>query len=244
MVTHTSSTDIVRLAAPLPADHQPVAVYLAGLAAGSKPTMRQALNSTAKLVTGDENATAADVPWHQMRFQHVQKIRQELEADDEDPRICAIGDRYLITYSAYSRHGVRIGLAQTQDFHSIERIALITQADYRNVVLFPEKFNGRYARLDRPHSEISPWSIWIPFSPDLIHWGDSQVVMKPQQYHWDEMKIGPGATPFATEQGWLHIYHGVFPTMDGTVYRLGVAESGYCSRRIPGKSWLCPQCCF
>ena len=68
MVTHTSSTDIVRLAAPLPADHQPVAVYLVGLAAGSKPTMRQALNSTAKLVTGDENATAADVPWHQMRF--------------------------------------------------------------------------------------------------------------------------------------------------------------------------------
>jgi predicted GH43/DUF377 family glycosyl hydrolase len=141
----------------------------------------------------------------------------------EDPRICPFGDRYLITYSAYSRHGVRIGLAQTPDFHSIERIALITQADYRNVVLFPKKFNGRYARLDRPHSEISPWSIWISFSPDLIHWGDSQVVMKPQQYHWDEMKIGPGATPFATEQGWLHIYHGVFPTMDGSVYRLGVA---------------------
>ena len=35
--------------------------------------------------------------------------------------------------------------------------------------------------------------------------------------------IGPGATPFATDRGWLHIYHGVFPTMDGSVYRLGVA---------------------
>ena len=47
--------------------------------------------------------------------------------------------------------------------------------------------------------------------------------MKPVQYHWDEMKIGPGATPFRTSRGWLHIYHGVFPTMDGAVYRLGVA---------------------
>ncbi len=141
----------------------------------------------------------------------------------EDCRICEIEGEYLLTYSAYSRHGVRIGLARTRDFDSIERIALITQADLRNVVIFPQKFDGRYARLDRPHSEISPWAMWISYSPDLMHWGDSQVVIKPVQYHWDEMKLGPGATPIKTAQGWLNIYHGVFPTMDGSVYRLGVA---------------------
>ncbi len=141
----------------------------------------------------------------------------------EDPRVCLIDGQYLVTYSAYSGHGVRIGLARTTDFKSLERIALITQADYRNVVLFPKKFGGRFARLDRPHSEISPWSIWISYSPDLIHWGDSRLIMKPAPYHWDQMKIGPGATPIETSQGWLHIYHGVFETMDGAVYRLGVA---------------------
>ncbi len=141
----------------------------------------------------------------------------------EDCRICGIDGEYLLTYSAYSRHGVRIGLARTRDFDSIERVALITQADLRNVVIFPQKFDGRYARLDRPHSEISPWAMWISYSPDLVHWGDSRVVIKPVQYHWDEMKIGPGATPIKTPQGWLNIYHGVFPTMDGSVYRLGVA---------------------
>jgi len=141
----------------------------------------------------------------------------------EDPRITLLEDTYYITYSAYSRHGVRTGLAKTSDFKSVERVAFITQADYRNTVLFPEKIKGKYARLDRPHSYISPWSIWISYSPDLRHWGDSKLVMKSAPYHWDQAKIGPGAPPIRTNKGWLSIYHGVFPTMDGHVYRLGVA---------------------
>ena len=141
----------------------------------------------------------------------------------EDPRITYIDGEYLITYSAYSHHGVRIGLAKTRDFHSVERFAFISEPDMRNVVIFPQRFDGRYARLDRPHSEINPWSIWLSWSPDLIHWGESEVVMKPLQYHWDELKIGPGAPPIRTEQGWLSIYHGAFDTMGGAVYRLGVA---------------------
>jgi predicted GH43/DUF377 family glycosyl hydrolase len=150
-------------------------------------------------------------------------FREYEEYGVEDPRVTFIDGEYVITYSAYSRHGVRIGLAKTGDFEKIERFALITEADYRNVVIFPGKFNGLYARLDRPHSEISPWSIWISYSPDLRYWGDARVIMKPAAYHWDQMKIGPGAPPFKTGQGWLNIYHGVFPTMSGSVYRLGAA---------------------
>jgi len=63
----------------------------------------------------------------------------------EDMRICPVEDYYLLTYSAYSRHGVRIALARTIDFEKVERIALITQADLRNVVIFPQKFGGKYA---------------------------------------------------------------------------------------------------
>lgn len=141
----------------------------------------------------------------------------------EDPRIVFINGEYLITYSAYSKYGVRIGLAKTKNFKTVDRFSLITEADYRNVVIFPEKFGDLYVRLDRPHSDISPWSIWISYSPDLKYWGESKLIIKPQQYHWDAMKIGPGAPPIKTSRGWLNIYHGVFPTMDGCVYRLGVA---------------------
>ena len=141
----------------------------------------------------------------------------------EDPRICFIDGEYLITYSCYSRHGVRVGLARTRDFVGLERVALITQADNRNVVIFPARLGGLYARLDRQHSEIMPWSIWLSYSPDLVHWGSSVPVIRPLPYHWDEMKVGPGCTPMETPWGWLHIFHGVFKTMDGAVYRLGVA---------------------
>jgi len=141
----------------------------------------------------------------------------------EDCRITPIEGAYLLTYSAYSRHGVRIGLARTCDFERIERIAFISQTDMRNVVIFPEKIGGRYVRLDRPHSHIAPWSTWISYSPDLVYWGDSRLVTKPATYHWDEQKVGPGAPPIKTEAGWLSIYHGVFPTMSGGIYRLGVA---------------------
>jgi predicted GH43/DUF377 family glycosyl hydrolase len=141
----------------------------------------------------------------------------------EDPRICELEGAYWITYSAYSHYGVRVALARTTDFREVKRIAFLTECDTRNVVLFPEKFDGLYARLDRPHTEINPWSIWISYSPDLVHWGDGRCLVQTVPYHWDEMKVGPGATPIRTDQGWLHIYHGVFQTMNGAVYRLGVA---------------------
>jgi predicted GH43/DUF377 family glycosyl hydrolase len=141
----------------------------------------------------------------------------------EDPRITYIDGKYLITYSAYSQYGVRIGLAYTKDFSQIERIAYITQPDLRNVVIFPEMIGEYYVRLDRPHTELTKWSIWISYSRDLIHWGQSKIVMRTQFYRWDAMKLGPGAPPIKTKRGWLNIYHGVYETMAGAVYRLGAA---------------------
>src|SRR6266536_970086 len=51
----------------------------------------------------------------------------------EDQRVTWLEGEYIITYSAYSRNGVRIALAKTTDFSQVERVSLITEADYRNV---------------------------------------------------------------------------------------------------------------
>src|SRR6202049_4905699 len=44
----------------------------------------------------------------------------------EDPRVTRLESEYVITYSAYSRYGVRIALAKTKDFRQVERVALRT----------------------------------------------------------------------------------------------------------------------
>jgi len=143
----------------------------------------------------------------------------------EDPRITQIGDTYYIFYSCYSSRGFQIGLAQTKDFLNIERIALTTAADYRNSVLFPEKIDGMYVRFERPNfTSCGGPGIWISYSPDLIHWGNQQLVMLPDKHDiWQDHKVGPGAPPIKTPRGWLSIYHATTVTMAGQVYRLGVA---------------------
>lgn len=141
----------------------------------------------------------------------------------EDSRITQIGDTYYIFYSAYSRYGMRIGLAKTKDFEKFERIALTTTVDYRNSVLFPKKIKGKYCRFERPNVG-NAMGIWISYSPDFIHWGEQELIMVPYGKHiWEDHKIGPGAPPIETPKGWLSIYHGVTWTMDGMTYRLGCA---------------------
>ncbi len=140
----------------------------------------------------------------------------------EDPRITKLGDTHYIFYSCYSGIGTRIGLPKTKDFKKFERVAMPTTIDYRNSVLFPEKIKGKYCRLERPN--VGRMGIWISYSPDLIHWGEQELIMHPYGNHiWQDHKIGPGAPPIKTKKGWLNIYHGVTWTMDGMTYRLGVA---------------------
>jgi predicted GH43/DUF377 family glycosyl hydrolase len=140
----------------------------------------------------------------------------------EDPRITPIGDTFYVTYVGYSEYGCVTILAQTRDFERYERVAVMTLPDDKDIVLFPEKIGGRYAKLDRPMTRPpSAGDIWISFSPDLIYWGDPRPVMTARPRKWDGFKIGAGAPPIKTPHGWLEIYHGVRSTAAGLLYRLG-----------------------
>ena len=138
----------------------------------------------------------------------------------EDPRLTEIDGRYYILFTAVSNWGTRIELAETTDFVHYERIALISEPGNKDGVLFPEKINGRYARLDRPIGN-NIGSIWLSFSEDIIHWGDHQVVMIPRPGYWDSYRIGASAPPIKTEAGWLEIYHGMKMTRSGPIYKIG-----------------------
>ncbi len=164
----------------------------------------------------------------------------EYEADGiEDPRITKIGEVYYIMYTAVSSYGPLLALAKTSDFRKFDRVALISEPENKDGVLFPDKISGRYARLDRPVAGGRA-NIWISYSDDLVRWGDSRCVMTTRGDSWDSSRIGAGAQPIRTEDGWLIIYHGVKDTAGGPIYRLGAAvldynnpEKVHCRSAIP-----------
>lgn len=138
----------------------------------------------------------------------------------EDPRATFIDGFYYILYTAASSYSSRIALARTKNFHSFERIALISEPQNKDGVLFPEKINGQYVRLERPITG-DVGSMWISYSNDLYSWGRSQVLISPRSGYWDSYRIGASVPPIKTEAGWLEIYHGVQKTGSGPIYRTG-----------------------
>ncbi len=148
----------------------------------------------------------------------------------EDPRITLIGDTYYIAYtgaSVYpcgeshptSTRGVpwrcRVCLLSTKDFRTYRKYGcILPNMDDKDAVLFPEKIRGKYVMLHRTFPNI-----WIAYSDDLVNWYDHKILMHVQPGAWDCNRIGAGAPPIKTEDGWLELYHGVD---DHRVYRLGI----------------------
>lgn len=142
----------------------------------------------------------------------------------EDPRITKCGDEYMIVYTGFSRGGPLVRLASTRDFRTFERRRTLMPPDDKDATLFPCQFDGRWALLHRPSSRMDQAHIWLSWSPDLRHWGDSKVLVHARHGGWwDANKIGIGPPPLLTEYGWLILYHGVRTTAAGSIYRLGFA---------------------
>ncbi len=140
----------------------------------------------------------------------------------EDPRATFIDGTYYVLYTAVSGRGYRIALAHTADFLSFQRLGYISEPGNKDGVLFPERINGHYVRLDRPFGR-GIGSIWISYSKDLLHWGNSRVLLAPRPGYWDEFRVGASAPPIRTDAGWLEIYHGTKMTSSGPIYRTGTA---------------------
>ena len=144
----------------------------------------------------------------------------------EDPRITRVGDEYYVVYVGYSAAGPLVLLAVTKDFEHWDRRGVLMSPEDKDAALFPTTFNGRWALMHRPVPSMSGLGnhIWMSFSPDLRHWGDSRVVLPARSGGWwDANKVGLGPPPLLTTQGWLVCYHAVRVTASGSVYRLGLA---------------------
>lgn len=158
----------------------------------------------------------------QARWTSVVSILPETEFEEfgiEDPRITKIGDIFWVTYVAVSRHGACTALMSSTDLVTFKRHGVIFSSENKDVVLFPQTIDGDYLALHRPNpnSHFSPPSIWLARSPDLIHWGRHQTLMRGCN-PWEGDRVGSGTPPILIENGlselgfgeagWLILYHG------------------------------------
>lgn len=144
----------------------------------------------------------------------------------EDPRITQIDNDYYVTYTGFSTGGPLVCLARTRDFVQFDRLGVIQSPEDKDAALFPAIFDGRYALIHRPAPAMHTLGahIWLSFSPDLKHWGDSAVLLPARRGGWwDANKVGLNPPPLFTSHGWLILYHGVRVTASGSIYRLGLA---------------------
>jgi len=139
----------------------------------------------------------------------------------EDPRIVKNGDKYLITYTGYSKHLPLVILAETKDFKKFKFLGPITEPSNKDCAIFPEKINGQYWKMDRPSTEKDN-SIWLNSSPDLIHWGGFRFLIEPVRGTWASDKIGGSTPPVRTDEGWLFLFHGVRGFGISNIYKIGV----------------------
>ncbi len=120
------------------------------------------------------------------------------------------------------------GIARTKDLKHWERLPdLITYSgQQRNVVLHPVFIEGKYGLYTRPQDGFISVG-----SGGGIGWGltdsmenaevKSEVIVDTKVYHTiKEVKNGQGPPPIKTDQGWLHLAHGVRNTAAGLRYVL------------------------
>jgi len=127
----------------------------------------------------------------------------------EDCRVAKIDATFYLTYTQVSRHGVGVGLRTTRDWKEFVHEGMIFPPHNKDCALFEERIGGKYYALHRPSSpELGGNYIWLAESPDLVHWGHHRCLAHTRQGYWDSARVGAGASPIRTAEGWLEIYHG------------------------------------
>lgn len=113
-------------------------------------------------------------------------------------------------------------LAITKDFKRFKKLGRISEpsVDDRDVIIFPEKINGKYVVISRPKfadKGVKMPSVWIAFTDDLLEYQEPTLLFTGEEW-WETQRIGAGTPPIKTPHGWFMLYHGVD---DKGIYRDG-----------------------
>jgi predicted GH43/DUF377 family glycosyl hydrolase len=149
----------------------------------------------------------------------------------EDPRISRVDDEYLMTTCSVSpeRHSTTLYSSSNGLDWTFEDIVLDHQN--KDMLIFEGRIGGKYWAQTRPLGDLyfayppnSPWragpSINLASSPDGRHWKPHpKPGIRPRSDTIATARMGGGAPPIRTPQGWLTLWHGVEPKEIVGIYR-------------------------
>ena len=152
-----------------------------------------------------------------------QLIRPEFDWERfgcEDPRVTKLDGKYYVFYTALSQYpfraeGIKVGLAITTDFKTIEKKHPVTTFNSKAMVLFPEKIDGKIAAVLTVNTDQPPAKIAIAiFDDESQIWSDkywaewygalNNHIVSLERSVNDQIEVG--APPIKTKYGWLLLY--------------------------------------
>ncbi len=149
----------------------------------------------------------------------------------EDARISRVEDRWLMTTCSVSpeRHSTTLYSSRNGLDWTFEDIILDHQN--KDMLIFEGRIDGQYWAQTRPLGDLyfayppgSEWragpSINLATSPDALHWKPHREPgIRPHANTVATARIGGGAPPILTGEGWLSLWHGVEPKEIVGIYR-------------------------
>ncbi|MBP7334882.1 hypothetical protein [Niveispirillum sp.] len=149
----------------------------------------------------------------------------------EDARISRVDGTYLMTTCSVSPERHSTTLYRSQDGLTWDFDDIVLDHQNKDMLIFEGRIDGRYWAQTRPLGDLyfayppeSPWragpSINLASSPDARHWKPwRRPGIRPLSGTVATARVGGGAPPILTDQGWLTLWHGVEPKEIVGIYR-------------------------
>jgi predicted GH43/DUF377 family glycosyl hydrolase len=139
----------------------------------------------------------------------------------EDARISRVADRWLMTTCSVSPERQCTTLYSSIDAMDWKFEAIVLDHQNKDMLIFEGLIDGEYWAQTRPLGDLyfayppgSEWragpSINLARSPDALHWRPHPIPgIRPRGAIMASSRMGGGAPPILTDQGWLTLWHGV-----------------------------------
>jgi predicted GH43/DUF377 family glycosyl hydrolase len=141
----------------------------------------------------------------------------------EDPRVTEFEGKFYIFYTAvsdFSANGIKVAVAVTKDFKTINERHLVTPFNAKAMALFPERIGGKIAALITVNTDRPPAKICVAFFDHIEdiwsaeYWDawythvDDHAIAIERNDGRDQIEVG--SAPLKTKDGWLFFYSYIY----------------------------------